>query len=63
MNPRLKRGDVGAAVRQMQLIIARRSLGVRLKPDGRFGPRTEAEVQAFQRRSGLADGGGVGPAT
>lgn len=63
MNPTLKRGDIGAAVRQLQLLIARESLAVRLKPDGRFGPRTETEVQAFQRRRGLADDGVVGPAT
>jgi uncharacterized protein (TIGR02594 family) len=63
MNPTLRRGDVGASVRHLQLLLVRHSLAARLKANGRFGARTEHEVQAFQRRRGLADDGVVGPLT
>jgi peptidoglycan hydrolase-like protein with peptidoglycan-binding domain len=52
----LHRGDSGAAVRALQ----RRLLAAGLDPgpvDGRFGPRTEAAVRAFQRAHHL-DGTG-----
>ena len=36
---------------------------VPLKPDGHFGPKTEAAVKTFQEQSGLPVDGIVGPAT
>jgi hypothetical protein len=52
----VKRGDRGAAVRQVQS-----ALGVAV--DGIFGAQTEQAVKRFQRRKGLAADGVVGPQT
>ena len=52
----LKRGDRGAAVRQVQ-----EALGV--AADGVFGAQTEQAVKRFQKRKGLAADGVVGPQT
>ena len=54
--PTLRRGSRGGAVREVQAIVG-------AKPDGIFGPRTEAAVKAFQRRRGLTPDGIVGPLT
>ena len=52
----LKRGDRGAAVRQVQ-----EALGV--AADGVFGAQTDQAVKRFQKRKGLAADGVVGPQT
>ena len=54
--PVLRRGSTGPAVRDLQTRLA-------LEPDGVFGARTEAAVEGFQRRNGLAADRVVGPAT
>jgi hypothetical protein len=52
----VKRGDRGAAVRQVQS-----ALGVAV--DGVFGAQTEQAVKRFQKRKGIAVDGVVGPDT
>jgi Transglycosylase-like domain/Putative peptidoglycan binding domain len=52
----LKRGDRGAAVRQLQ-----QALGI--TADGVFGAQTEQALTRFQRRKGLDADGVVGPQT
>ena len=52
----IKRGDRGAAVRQIQS-----KLGI--PADGVFGPQTERAVKRFQRGKGLLVDGIVGPQT
>ena len=52
----LKRGDEGEAVRQLQI-----KLGVEVV--GKFGPKTEEAVKAFQKKNGLTADGIAGPAT
>ena len=52
----IKRGDRGAAVRQIQS-----KLGI--PADGVFGPQTERAVRRFQRSKGLVVDGIVGPQT
>ena len=52
----VKRGDRGAAVRQVQS-----ALGI--SADGEFGAQTEKAVKRFQKRKGLAVDGVVGPET
>jgi len=52
----LRAGSAGAAVVRVQ-----RALGI--PADGRFGPRTQGAVRAFQRTHGLPDDGVVGPRT
>jgi peptidoglycan L-alanyl-D-glutamate endopeptidase CwlK len=58
---RLVIGDRGAAVQRLQDQLIR--LGFDLVPDGAFGPKTRAAVQAFQTRAGLTADGIVGPLT
>ena len=62
--PTLKRGSKGEAVKELQTLLVNAgydigSYGI----DGDFGRATESAVKAFQRASGLADDGIVGPAT
>ncbi len=57
----LRRGSRGDAVRELQQALNAR--GARLEVDGDFGPRTEAAVRDFQRRTGAAVDGVVGPQT
>jgi hypothetical protein len=52
----VKRGDRGAAVRQVQS-----ALGIAV--DGVFGAQTEQAVKRFQKRKGLTTDGVVGPRT
>lgn len=60
--PTLRLGDDGAAVTQVQAMLA--LLGYYPEAvDGQFSESTEAAVQAFQRAAGLIDDGIVGPAT
>ena len=60
----LKKGNVGAQVKRLQL-----QLNTRLKPspklraDGIFGARTEEAVRRFQKANGLAETGVVDPKT
>ena len=64
IHPTLRRGDIGEAVRQMQilLITAGYSVGT-AGADGNFGSGTEAGVKAFQAASGLIADGICGPLT
>ncbi|MBN2358340.1 MAG: peptidoglycan-binding protein [Deltaproteobacteria bacterium] len=57
----LRRGDRGAAVRELQRLLNQH--GAHLAVDGDFGPRTEAAVRGFQRSHGLEVDGIVGPRT
>jgi peptidoglycan hydrolase-like protein with peptidoglycan-binding domain len=60
----LRRGSSGAEVSQLQAVLNRNYPAYsRLTVDGAFGPATEAVVKEFQRRSGLAADGIVGPLT
>jgi peptidoglycan hydrolase-like protein with peptidoglycan-binding domain len=60
--PMLREGSSGPAVREMQQQL--RAAGFNPGPiDGKFGPRTEAAVNAFQRARGLSVDGIVGPQT
>jgi hypothetical protein len=54
-------GDSGEPVKALQAAL--NALGSRLVVDGKFGPRTEAAVRAFQARSGLRVDGKAGPRT
>lgn len=65
----LNRGDRGHRVELLQAGLAAvfplyaKNVGTNGRPDGSFGPRTEAAVKEFQRRSGLKVDGRVGPET
>jgi hypothetical protein len=60
----LKRGVKGPAVARLQRgLTAKFPAYARLTPDGKFGPATEKAVREFQRRTGLAVDGCVGPRT
>jgi len=55
--PTLKRGSTGPEVERIQRVL-------NVSPaDGIFGPVTESAVKSFQRASGIADDGIVGPVT
>jgi hypothetical protein len=58
----IKPGMKGWDVAVLQYLLARHRL-LRARPDGVFGPRTEAAVVRFQRARRLAPDGVVGPAT
>jgi peptidoglycan hydrolase-like protein with peptidoglycan-binding domain len=61
-DPTLQEGSKGVAVRGLQRMLITRGF----EPgeiDGRFGPKTEAAVQAFQSDHGLDVDGIVGPKT
>lgn len=58
----LRIGDRGEDVRQMQARFNRDYPAYsKLATDGDFGPKTEAVVREFERRSGLDDDGVAGP--
>ncbi|MDH5281970.1 MAG: peptidoglycan-binding protein, partial [Thermoleophilia bacterium] len=58
----LRRGDKSEEVRQVQAVLV--ELGYSTgSVDAKFGPATEQSVRAFQKASGLAEDGVVGPAT
>jgi hypothetical protein len=58
----LKPGDTGTQVKVLQRALA--ALGFSTgKPDGDYGPATEAAVKRFQGSAGLKADGVVGPAT
>lgn len=59
--PVLKRGSRGEAVRRLQRGL--KEAGLRAGTDGRFGPKTEEAVRAFQEARSLPVDGVVGPAT
>jgi peptidoglycan hydrolase-like protein with peptidoglycan-binding domain len=60
-HPTVRVGSVGDAVRRAQELLVRH--GAALDPDGQFGQLTLSAVIAFQRASGLAPDGIVGPQT
>ncbi len=58
----LSPGDTGSQVKDLQRALA--SLGYLAgKPDGDYGPATQAAVEKFQAAKGLAEDGVVGPQT
>lgn len=60
----IKKGSHGPLVKHLQdRLNAIFPAYSRLKEDGKFGPRTEAVVKEFQRRTNLAPDGVVGPRT
>ena len=61
-DPTLKEGSKGVAVRGLQRMLITRGFDPG-EIDGRFGPKTEAAVNAFQSDSGLDVDGIVGPKT
>ena len=52
----LKKGDMGPSVKKLQQLLG-------ITADGNFGPMTEANVKAFQKRKGLVADGLVGQKT
>ena len=54
-------GAAGGTVRLIQQKL--NALGEQIRSDGKFGAKTAAAVQRFQRRSGLTADGAVGKAT
>jgi hypothetical protein len=59
--PTVRSGSTGAAVRAAQSAL--RGRGYAVNVDGAFGAKTKAAVVAFQKKSGLAADGIVGPKT
>lgn len=57
VRPLLKRGSKGQEVKNLQAML----LGITV--DGKFGPKTEAAVRAFQGATGMRQDGKVGPLT
>ena len=60
--PTLSEGSAGPDVRWAQYLLVRRTMSYD-QIDGEFGPVTKNAVQQFQRDSGLADDGIIGPLT
>jgi putative chitinase len=60
-HPLLRRGSKGAAVAELQRLLA--AAGHQVAADGDFGPGTEAAVRALQAAKGLAADGVAGPMT
>lgn len=61
MRTKLAKGDTGADVRDLQIMLG--AAGHTVERDGWFGDNTEAAVRAFQRRVGLVVDGIAGPKT
>lgn len=61
-DPTLRKGSKGVAVRGLQRMLLNRGYDVE-EIDGRFGPKTEAAVKAYQSDHGLDVDGIVGPKT
>lgn len=63
--PTVRQGSTGQAVRDLQAHLKRvyPAYARHLTVDGAFGPKTKAAVIEFQRRTGLAADGIVGPQT
>lgn len=59
--PMLQKGSAGDAVRILQRLLT--LLGIATTVDGQFGPKTEAQVKAFQKARKLKEDGIVGPKT
>lgn len=61
----LNKGDSGPRVAELQQALKAvfPLYAGRLAVDGRFGPKTDAAVREFQRRSGIAADGRFGPAS
>jgi peptidoglycan hydrolase-like protein with peptidoglycan-binding domain len=57
----VKAGDSGDGVKKIQYAL--KSQGYSVNVDGKFGPKTEAAVRAFQKKNGLTQDGVVGPVT
>ena len=60
-DPILRQGDSGAAVTRLQQLL--NAKGINIAVDGDFGSATRAAVVQFQRQSGIATDGSVGPQT
>lgn len=64
IHPTLRRGDIGEAVRQMQILLITAGYSVGTSgADGNFGSGTESGVKSFQVASGLIVDGICGPKT
>jgi peptidoglycan hydrolase-like protein with peptidoglycan-binding domain len=59
--PMLQKGSAGVAVRILQRLLTFQ--GFPTTVDGEFGPKTEAQVKAFQKARKLKEDGIVGPKT
>ncbi len=59
--PLTKKGDVEHPVRTLQHLLRAQKQSVEV--DGKFGPKTEAAVKAFQKSKKLSVDGQVGPKT
>jgi peptidoglycan hydrolase-like protein with peptidoglycan-binding domain len=60
-DPTLRQGDSGAAVSELQQLL--NAKGINITVDGVFGDATRAAVVQFQKQSGIATDGVVGPQT
>lgn len=60
-DPMLRQGDSGAAVTELQQLL--NAKGINIAVDGIFGDATSAAVVKFQKQSGIATDGIVGPQT
>ncbi len=57
----MRKGDIGADVRELQRLLG--TVGLDVAMDGWYGDATEAAVKAFQARVGLVQDGNAGPKT